>query len=145
MIRYMAGLVSGALAAGGMYALDQRQLVFLTVVVALTTGLLTGALAGWRAPQPRVAVRAGAVAGAIAGVLLVVGDFAGGAPTTARVIGLAALSLLVCVGLGATVAGIVSAWGGYPGSARPQPRRRPEPAGATSGPLGPMPPMPSHA
>jgi len=134
MNRYLAGLITGALAAAGAIMLDTRRLSLLVLVVALAAGLVAGALVGWRAPQPRAALFSGALTGAMAGALFLLADLAGGAAAAPRPAALAIISLIACVIVGASCAGIVSAWTGYPHSAEAAPQR----AGA-SGPLGPMP------
>ena len=135
MNRYLAGLVVGVVAAGSVVALDLNHLSLLVIVVALVAGVVTGALAGWRAPQPRAALLAGLLTAAIAGALLAVADLAAGGATNQRGIAVALLGLALCVASGVAVAGLTSAWTGYPGS---DVVAAPERAGA-SGPLGPLP------
>ncbi len=135
MNRYLAGLVIGVVAAGSVVALDLRHLSLLVVVVALVAGMVAGALAGWRTPQPRAALLAGLLVAAIAGAPLVVAALATGAIASHRGLAVALLSLALCVGSGVAVAGLISAWTGYPGSdAESQPERA-----NASGPLGPLP------
>lgn len=134
MNRYLAGLITGALAAAGAIMLDERRLSLLVIVVAMAAGLVAGALVGWRAPKPRAALFSGALTGVMAGALFLLADLAGGAAAAPRPAALAAVSLVICVVVAAALAGIVSAWTGYPHSDEETPQRA-----GSSGPLGPLP------
>ena len=137
MNRYLAGVIAGALAAAGAITLDVRRLGLLVIIVALAAGLVAGGLVGWRAPKPRASLFAGGLAGAMAGTLFLLADLAGGAATTPRGVALALVSVVLCVLVAGSLAGIFSAWTGYPHSgddAAQSPER-----GQSSGPLGPMP------
>ena len=137
MNRYLAGVITGLLAAAGAVMLDVRRLSLLVIVVALAAGLLAGALVGWRARQPRAALFTGALTGAMAGAIFLLADLVGGAANTPRAAALAVVGFALCVMVAASFAGIASAWTGYPhsGENTPQPPQRAE----SSGPLGPMP------
>ncbi len=138
MRRYWVGLIVGALAGAGAALLGRQHLSLLAVVVALASGLLIGPLVGWRAPQPRAALRAGSLAGAIAGALLAAGALIGGVAAARSALAVALVSLALCVGLSAALAGMVSAWTGYPNSDIEQAEQL-ERTGVASGPLGPSP------
>ncbi len=136
MKSFLVGMIAGALAAAGVTMLDTRRLSLLALVVALVAGLLAGLLVGWREPKPRAALITGMASSSIAGVLFLLASLAGGAAASQRGSALALVGVILCVIVGGAFAGILSAWTGYPHSAKPLPLPRPP---TTSGPLGPLP------
>lgn len=120
MNRILAGPIAGAVAVAGVIEVQQLQLRLLIIVVGVLTGLVAGLVAGLREPHPRTAMTAGLFAGMVAGALL-----AGTAlyqasivtpvtPIASLAIALAGASLVVCMGVSVPMAGIVSAWSGFP-------------------------------
>ncbi|HEX8994797.1 MAG TPA: hypothetical protein VF812_02070 [Ktedonobacterales bacterium] len=126
MNRYLAGVIAGALAVAGVIEVHQYHLRLLVGLIALLAGLTAGLFAGLRAPRPGSALRTGLAAGTLAGALLVGTYFFLSVPLTIFTIVVAAISMAICLGVAVALAGVVSAWTGFPHSAASQsPAKRP--------------------
>lgn len=73
MLRYLVGILVGALGGIGADLLEQHHLRMLVITLAVVVGLAAGVVAGWRAHPLGAGLRNGLGVGIIAGALLVGG------------------------------------------------------------------------
>lgn len=75
MVRFVIGLIVGAIGAVAIFALNMSAFTLLAPLVAMACALVIGALQGWRNPHPGGALGSGLLTGALAGVLMGIGQF----------------------------------------------------------------------